>query len=271
MNTRDKYVRSVFQTALYLWEMYEEGSSDTHTDIVWLLSDRRVWSRFEGDGDSEYTKRLVRHILNDLYRSQKVLLTEAAIELAKWLAKYYDAPALTQDIESELRAACAPHEREKQCIDETEKVDRSYIRLARYLLHRAEINLGADTRAFRTQTFNGYPISFPKGESHQFMREKPPKKEGEHVVPLAAIRDYCNEYFRDNQTLDENTKLKGAAERIRKWLVVIYTTPTEMNILGPGSAYQSKMPDGWECIYARLHWARIEFVPPESHPCTCNK
>jgi hypothetical protein len=100
----------------------------------------------------------------------------------------------------------------------------------------------------------------PRGQSHS--RTEHP----EHVVPCAAIREYCLNYFEEGRSLDEVVKL------IRRLLVIVDISIDEWRKLDEGSsALKDIMPPGWDletgCIFARLHWANITFDAPPGFAC----
>jgi hypothetical protein len=227
--------------------MFEEGN-DGHTQAIELLKPVSKVKNVE-----------MRHfVLNDLYRSRGLSLTEAAVELAVWLDENDVAPKGMNDIGTELRAACAPYERKvREVTDDSEMIERSYIRLARYYFQMYAEDAGQHTRV--PDYF--IPIaSIPRGKSHTGTSHP------EHVVPCAVIRDYCLAYFEQNRSLDEVVKL------IRRLLVIVDISEEERKILDTGrSALKDKMPEGWDlekdCIFARLHSAKIKFDVPLG--CSC--
>lgn len=245
MNEQEKYIKRVCQTALFFWEMFEEKRGDGHTQAIKLLKPTSKVSNV----------KIREFILNDLYKSQGLSLTEAAVQFATWLSDLGASPWVARDIESALRSECAPYENKLCDITKEEWIERSYIRLARYYRMVYEEDNGPHTRA--PDYF--IPLEgIPQGESHSGTSHP------EHVVPCAVIRNYCLKYFEENQkywSLDEVVKL------IRKLLVIVYISEAERIMLDVGpDALKDRMPSEWDfdngCIFDRLHKAKkeIKFV-----------
>lgn len=255
MNAQEKYIIRVCQTALYFFEMFEE-KQDGDTRAIGLIKPT-----------SKITNVKMRDfVLNDLYKSRGLSLTEAAVQLATWLSERDDTLAGSESIETALRAECAFYERGMRVVMNNEVIERSYIRLARYYRQMYAEDAGPHTRA---PVYFIPPKYIPQSESHEHKRlGKTPSGEGEHVVPCAAIRDYCLRYFNDGRHIDEVVKL------IRRLLVVVYTTPDEMKKFDTGrSGLKEKMPNEWDletsCIFDRLHNKKIQFDVPVGLFCTC--
>ncbi|OGQ52435.1 MAG: hypothetical protein A3J24_13240 [Deltaproteobacteria bacterium RIFCSPLOWO2_02_FULL_53_8] len=250
MNDQEIYISRVCQTALFFWEIFEEKKGDGDTRAIELLKPTPKVTNV----------KMRDFVLNDLFRSRGLSLTEAAIQLAAWLNECGFAAEGTEDIEIALRSACAPYERKMRVItDVNEVIDRSYIRLARYIRQ-----IYAGGAQGHTRVFDYFiPLeSIPTGRSHSGISHP------EHVVPCAVILKTCLDYFAQNgQSLDEVVKL------IRKLLVIVYIAEEERKTLDTGSsALKDKMPPGWDlengCIFARLHSAKIEFDAPPEFACT---
>jgi hypothetical protein len=247
MNEQEIYVSRVSQTALFFWEMFEENQGG-HTEAIKLLKPTPKLSNVQLRG----------FVLNDLYRTRGLALTEAAVQLAAWLERQNYAPKGAVNIESAIRAYCAPYERDMRVItDDNEVLERSFVRLARYyyLMHAEEA--GRHTRVPDYFIPNN---CIPRGRSHSGTVHP------EHVVPCAAIREYCLKYFVEGRSLDEVVKL------IRRLLVIVDVSIDEWKKLDEGpSALKDIMPPEWDletgCIFARLHLAEIKFDPPPGFTC----
>lgn len=258
MNDKEKYVSRVCQTTLYLWELFEERKiHGADTQVIDELMPKAKGKACQ----------LRKFVLEELFEKQHLSFTEAAVHLAKWLESLDDTLEKTLVIETSLRAECAPYEREMRGItDKKEVIERSYIRLARYyrLMSNEDPSAGIESRA--PEYFIDHK-QLPHGKSHKLPCN--PKKgdfHEEHVVPCAAIREYCRSYFYNGRSIDEVAKL------IQKLLAIVEITKLEKIKLDEGSPnLQYKMPSGWNpesgCIFERLHVNEIKFDAPPGFAC----
>jgi hypothetical protein len=239
--------------------MFEE-KRDGHTQAIKLIKPI-----------SKVTNVEIRKIaLNGFYETPRFSLTETALQLAKLLGERDDAPDATSEIEAAIRNACAPFERPMQDVTDRQRIERSYIRLARYYRQMYDEKQGAHTRA---PDYFIPPEYIPRGKSHDYLLhgKSPSGKDiGEHVVPCAAIRMYCTSYFAAGMSIDEVAKL------IRRLLVIVHTDQNEADKFDTGgSGLKDKMPPRWDletgCIFQRLHEKEIKFTAPDGLACSCKK
>lgn len=232
---------------VFFWEMFEENQGG-HTEAINLLKPTPKLSNVQ----------LRDFVLNDLYKTRGLALSDAAVQLAAWLDRQNYAPKGVVNMESAIRAYCAHYERDIRVVtDENEVLERSYVRLARYYYLMHAEGAGRHTRVPDYFIPNN---RIPRGQSHSGTNHP------EHVVPCAAIREYCLNHFEEGQTLNEVVKL------IRRLLVIVDISIDERKKLDEGStALKDIMPPGWDletgCIFARLHWAEIKFTHPPGLTC----
>jgi hypothetical protein len=241
---RASYVRSVFETVRFFWEMWEEGGAGDTRVMNLLKPNLKIGNR-----------GLRKYVLRGCFEAQKMSLAEAAVALADhWHEQGFGA-SLTSDDYAELGVMCATVTRPFYEASEPSLVlQRSFIRLARYLALRGP---NAHTRCFE-YFLNGLynvPIGYGKNGGGW----------GEHVVPLAYIRSHCVEMIAGGGTFED------AAKDIKRFLTIVDITPEQSALLdrGPASGglgLRSTMPEFWcpktGSIYARLELAGIEFAPP---------
>lgn len=254
MSEREKFIRRVFETALFLWEAHEEGQGGD-TRAIKLLSPYR-------SGSSVLQRKAVFDTLTHL---PNATLTQAATALATWGEANSSLPGTCHGIEADLSVICAAQERPYQRVTESAEIrDRSFVRLARYIRRVATEDVPPDTRIFMWFI----PDHFvPKG------RGKKGTNWGEHVVPRKYLMQTCVELFRKGWSIED------VARVLRHSLAIVYISAKESSMLDIGEAngglgLKESMPKDWrigiDCIYARLHAANISFDPIEELPgCVC--
>lgn len=253
MNECEIYIQQVIETVLYFRELYEESNDGKTTAIEMLKPVKSI------------TNVAVREfVLYELYRKQKLSLTEVAVQFARWpshSAAY--ASFNLEDLEHELRKRCTEHERDIQFITDIEsQTQRSFMRAARYIEQIANGNAPAHSRVvelFIPEAF--VPRGF--GKDNEGYRE--------HVVPCAALRDESLARYKNGATVDQ------VADFLRRHVVIVEITTKQQKLLdgstnGGGLGLKNTMPYGWQfdsgCIFQRLHDAEIAFDPPQELP-TC--
>ncbi|WP_433704441.1 DNA translocase FtsK [Paraburkholderia sacchari] len=239
------HVRKVFETVRFFWEMWEEGS----------VGDTRA---IEFHKPTRLSNTSIRDlVLGDFYKRRGLSLYEAAAELAKWLELKDAAPVFDATMEADLAILCATAARPFQPVRDAETIiQRSFVRLVRYLLQTRLASEGAHSRCFEyylaeEQVPTGYGKN---GGTHP-----------EHVVPCAFLRDRCIARLAQGASVEE------MAQEIRPFLVIVMITEAECSYLDNGPAcgglgLKDTMPANWDFetgdIFARLHVADIAFNPP---------
>lgn len=251
MNERQKFIRRVFETALFFRDMYEEGN-DGNTNAIKVLKPT----------PSVKNTAVRKFVLGELYIAQDLNLTDAAIRLAIWANDKEQTQYDLEGIEVDLRALCLVHEREiRQIYGQTEEmIKRSFLRAARYI--HAE---GASAHSRAVEIF--VPDEFvPRG----FGTKGPGHRE--HVVPCVYLREKCLDLFAEGATIEQ------VAQFLRRYVVIVDITKDEQgcldrSIANGGMGLKNSMPPGWQldtgCIFQRLHDANIAFEPPKGYS-TCN-
>ncbi len=256
MSNREKYIRSVFETTLFLWESHEEGNGG-NTKAISLLSPAGPTR-----GEPVRQRKAVFKVLED---APNVSLFSAAYALASWLLENYSPAVEYGEIKDELEALCAEQNLRYKKVKELEaKIERSYIRLARFIQRVSIGEAPENTDCF----INFIPVDFiPKGYG------KNGPGWGEHIVPRKYLLHCGVALFK------EGWSIKDVAREMRQHLAVVYISDAERKYLdyGPslgGLKLKDGMPKGWrlgvDCPYKRLHMGGIAFDPPlELKPCTC--
>lgn len=244
--THQKFIRQVFETARFFWDMWEEGAQGDTRAIGHLLAQyKRV---------AVPIRNLV---LGEFYQQQGQSLRDASFGLADWLTWHLDAPALDDAMGTELDTLCRGAARPFAAVQDAEtKIQRSFVRLVRYLQQTRITGEGAHSRCFEHFIAAEHvPIGFGKnGNTYP-----------EHVVPCAFLRDRC--LIR----LAEGASVEEVAQEIRPFLAIVMISPEEATYLDKskgqgGLGLKDKMPDGWTFaegdIFERLHIAGIKFESP---------
>ena len=256
MSERKKYIRSVFETTLFLWESHEENNGGD-TKAISLLSPAGPTG-----GEPVKQRKAVFKVLED---APNVSLFSAAYALADWLLGSFPPALKYGDIKDELEALCAEQELRYEKVKGLEaKIERSYIRLARFIRRVSIGEAPENTDCF----INFIPEDFiPKGYG------KNGPGWGEHIVPRKYLLHCGVALFK------EGWPIKDVAREMRQNLAVVYISDAERKYLdyGPslgGLKLKDTMPKGWrlgvDCPYKRLHMGGISFDPPvELKPCTC--
>ncbi len=256
MLANETYTNRIVQIVLFFWEMYEEGEGG-HSEIIGMMA------KLVGTNAAQLKKK----VLIELYQERQLSIVGAADALAEWLDEQHLSPdgCDLAEIKNMLRSGCQPLIVAKRQITETEKVQRSFMRMARCLrMMHDDIEVGRHSRIF--EYF--YPVkALPSGKSHS----PDPRVHPEHVVPCAYIRDHFLEYFEKNGA---EASLNEVAALLEKWLMIVWISENERKKLDDGiNSLRDKMPLEWSpvsgCIFARLHEKEIKFDPPLSLGCAC--
>ncbi|QPO22750.1 hypothetical protein HXW90_25970 [Pseudomonas sp. Y39-6] len=253
MSGREKYTRKVFETALFLWETHEEGG----------YGDTRAINFLSPIGREAVKQRNV--VFKVLDGAPNASLFSAAGALAGWLLENFLPAVEYGDIKSELATLCAAQEwRYQKVTDTEEKMERSYLRLARYIRRVLTEEAPPNTNIFIYFIWDGF---VPKGHG------KNGPGRGEHVVPRKFLLHAGVGLFKAGWPID------GVARVLRYSLAIVHITLDESRFLDAsringGLGLKELMPEGWrigvDCIYERLHKARIAFDPPAEHDaCAC--
>ena len=169
------------------------------------------------------------------------------------------------DVTDDLAALCLGENRTYQRVTgKEEKIERSYLRLARYI--RRVLTEGAPPN---TEIF----LYFIPGEFVPRGQGKNGAGWEEHVVPRKYLLQACLELFKAGWSVQDVARI------LRLSLAVVPITTEQSGLLDTtvdngGLGLKESMPDGWrigiDCIYERLHRANIEFEPAgEAATCTC--
>lgn len=256
ISDREKYIRSVFETTLFLWESHEEGNGG-NTKAISLLSPAGPTG-----GEPVKQRKAVFKVLED---APNVSLFIAAYALADWLIGNFFPAVEYGDIKDELKALCAEQDLRYEKVTELEtKIERCYIRLARFIQRVSTGEAPANTNCF----IDFIPENFtPKGYG------KSGYSWGEHIVPRKYLLHSGVVLFKAGWSI------KDVAREMRQNLAVVYISDAERKYLDYGQSLgglklKDKMPEGWrlgvDCPYERLHIGGITFEPPAGlKPCTC--
>ena len=248
---REKYIRRVFETALFFRDMYEEESGG-HTKAIELLKPIK----------SAKNTAVRKYVLTERYKERKLTLTDAAVELAAWQPDGSEPLPFSIDvIESELRDRCLEHERELRLgrIEKEEKMQRSFLRAARYIQRIRNEGAPAHSRVVEFFIPDEFiPHGGKRGAGHR-----------EHVVPCVYLLNESLRLFCTGADLEQ------VADFLRRYLVIVEITKAQQQRLdGRKLGLKNTMPSWWkfdsDCIFQRLHCAEIEFDLPDGFtPCTC--
>ncbi len=254
MNSRDTYIQQVFETALYFRDMHEEDN-DGQTTAIELLKPIK----------SIQNKVVRSFLLHGLYKKHNFSLGDAAVQFAMWHPGGADLlPFRIDDIKMELLALCLEHERHLQFKMEKETLARrSFMRAARYI-HRIHKE-GAPAHSRVVELF--VPDAFVP---HGMGSDGPGHRE--HVVPCVYLRDECLRRYEIGVGVEE------IADFLQRHVVIVEISKMQQKHLD-GSirsghlGLKNKMPKGWapdrDCIFQRLHEAKIGFTPPNGI-CSCD-
>lgn len=250
----EKYTRQVFETALFFWEMYEEGQGGDTRAIKLLYP---FVSSVE----------VRNYVLGELYSVRHLSLIEAALQLAVWKPETIFSQVDLNRIQSELHMLCAEYKPERQSrpvTDKDEILRRSSLRMARYLRRILTERASNHSRVVEFFIPNEFvPRGYGKNE-HEHI---------EHVVPCALLRD------RSLSLLQTGWSTNEVAHYVLHFLTVVEISKKERDRLDKsraqgGLGLKTKMPPNWNfddgCIYDRLHDAKISFDPPAGIvSCAC--
>lgn len=241
-----RFVRAVFETVRFFWEMWEEDAQG-HTGAIRLLKPTGSVGNVE----------LRKLVLDEYYRQRRLTLPEAGSELVRWLNPARHGPALDEADMGDLTALCASAARAfSRTVDEEAILLRSFTRLARFLYSEYLDGGSAHSRCFEYFVATSQT---PQGQGRNGGSYL------EHVVPLAFLRRRCFARFAEGASVAE------AAAEIRPFLIIVKITVAEKERLDNGPAlggfgWRDTMPEGWSFEagdpYARLRLAGIAFAPP---------
>ncbi len=244
---RATHLRRVFEAARFFWEMWEEGSA----------GDTRAIAFHNTTSLSNMAFRDL--VLRDFNKQRRLSLYEAATALARWLERNDRGTVFDAAMNADLAILCRVSARSIQPVSDVETiVQRSFVRLVRYLQQTRLDGKGAHSRCFEYFIAAAYvPTGYGKnGGTHP-----------EHVVPCAFLRDRCI------ARLGEGASVEDIANEIRPFLAIVMITDTERSKLDNSPAFgglglKDIMPANWDFEagdrFARLHAARIAFEPPAS-------
>lgn len=254
MEERVKYIRRVFEMALFFRDMHEEGN-DGQTTAIKLLKPMASVSNVA----------MRKFVLHELYQRRGLSLTDAAVELAKGMPHGKEFPPYRlDDIEMELRAICLADERPVQFVEDREIIiRRAFLRAARYI--RRIDTEGAPAHSRVVECF--IPDDFvPRGNGKDGRGHK------EHVIPCVYLLKESRQLFGSGANLDQ------VAGFLQRNVVIVDISKTQKEYLDGslqkgGRGLKTKMPAHWnidsDCIFQRLHEAEIAFDPPQGFP-SCN-
>jgi hypothetical protein len=254
MDARALYIDKVRETALFFFELLEEGQ-DGHTQAIAVLKPGAVGNVVMRD-----------KVLGEFYRARKLSLTDAALALHHWLAQQGKGLGNAPGIEAAVSTACAPYERPVgTVVDLTEKQARAFRRLARYyrLIYTHRLAISNHSRVVEYFVPEAW---VPRGTSIARATGSVDGTHPEHVVPCAYIREACLTRYAEDWTEDD------VAQMIQRWLVLVDITTDEAARLDNGAdALKYVMPPGWDpiagCIFQRLHQMKIDFTAPSGWLC----
>ncbi|MBN3761158.1 DNA translocase FtsK [Burkholderia sp. Ac-20365] len=242
---RAALVRRIFETARFFLEMWEEGSA----------GDTRAIAFHNPTTMSNTAVRKL--VLGDFYKQRGLSLYEAATALARRLEQNDDGALFDEAIDADLAILCGTAARSFQSVSDRESiVQRSFVRLVRYLQQTRLAGEGAHSRCFEYFIAAAHvPRGYGKnGGTHP-----------EHVVPCAFLRDRCI------ARLAEGASVEDVAKEIRPFLAIVMITETEWSKLDTsrasgGLGLKDIMTENWAFetgdLFARLHEAGIPFDPP---------
>lgn len=247
-DARLNYIERVAQLAIFYFELAEEDN-DGHSELV--------KAQLPADGvDWKEVRRLFRV---EWYGIQKRSITEAALLFHAWLCEQHKAPAQYGGVEAGIRARCLPYERPFTPVNDVSvRLDRAYVRLARFFRRTACEDISAHSRLV---DWHVPPYEVPQNRAL-------PGQHPEHVVPCAVLRDMAIACYDDHWSVHE------VAALLRRLLVIIWIEPGERDRLDKGATHlKDKMPRGWNaqtgCLYARLHDKGIRFITAPGYGCAC--
>ena len=248
MQNYHRYVVSVFETALFFRDIFEEGG-DGDTRVINLLKPVDVKAQ-----------EIRGYVLYDLYKSRNFSLTEVSFELIGW--GFHDVKLDVDGLRRDLAVLCSAYERPMQIVrDKKDIVDRCFYRLARYLFRMAEERVNPHSRIFEWFV----PLEYvPQGKGYE-SDEYP-----EHVVPCAYLKNAAINMYEQGRSIEEVVVF------LRKSLAIVWISDRQAEKLDRGVSngglgLKDSMPKEWSietgCIFERLHVAEIEFEPPVGFLC----
>jgi len=248
MSDRSNYIQQVVETCLFFRDMHEEGM-EGHTGAIQLLKP-----------DSSVSNVAVRKfLLGELYGNRRLGLTESALEFAKWQPAGRSRPSFyIEDIQTEISDLCARYERKISTVgDKDARKERAFLRASRYIERISKGLASAHSRVvelFIPEDF--VPRGGQAGAGHR-----------EHVVPCVCLRDEGIRLFKCGASLS------GVADFLKRHVAIVEICKRQQKYLDGsklkgGCGLKNAMPVGWrfdvDCIFARLHYAGIDFdLPPE--------
>lgn len=253
MNERETFIRQVFETVLFFREMHEEGEGGS-TGAIQLLKPVK----------SVGNVAVRQFVLHDLFEEQQLTLTKAAEKFAMWKPGCEKSTLFDiEDIRPELHALCVEHERPITKVTNKEEIKRRcYLRAARYI----KLNWAGQVPSHSRIVELFIPENIvPHGQGLAGQEHR------EHVVPCVYLLIKCRELFQKGADIND------VAEFLRRHVAIVNISKEQQRCLDGsqkkgGLGGRDKMPDGWQpdqdCIFQRLHDARIDFNPPQEFgPC----
>jgi len=259
VSARDAYISDLHATALYWFELHEEGHRG-HSRLPSSVAPEC----FNGTALRNY-------LFDELYSRQSCSITEAALALSEWALDGTTLPFDALDIRSDLIIHCAPDERLRCPVTDTgEEASRAFRRYARELVRLATENRA---RSAHTRLIDWFVRAdlIPRGQSREYQQSAGADRHQEHTVPLAYLRDKAIDLVRAGWHVEDLAKL------ISHYTAIVDITDKQRQRLDHGVTLgglglKTGMPDGWTlgegCAFDRLHAAGIYFdFPKQSANC----
>lgn len=248
-DARLTHFERVVQLALFYFELAEEDSN-AHSGIA---GPQVAWAGISWQDVQNQFR-------SNWYGQQNLSLTEAALAFNAWLGIQGVTEAFLEEAASAIRAGCLPYERPFRPVrDERERLDRLYVRMARFFRRGVREDFSHHSRA----------AAYFVGNDLAPHSEHVPGFHGEHVVPCAVLRNIAFDRYADQWSV------MHVATLMKRLLVVAYIPQEGKLLLDSGQdCLRDRMPDSaWDpiegCIYARLHSKNIDVPFIAQYPCTC--
>jgi hypothetical protein len=235
MDDRTEFIRRVYETAAYFFEMKQEDDQGD-TNAIKTLRPLQL---------AHIAPKSIRQfMLHDAFREPNTTLIDGALVLANWRLLVAGTSVSIQygNMEGELRALCNAY---ATYAEPEYKKRRSLGRLIRYLQFTIDIGAGAHSRF-------DYIVPY-----HHQWRGNGKKGSGrkEHVIPCAFIRREAVRRLKRGHSVNQ------LADFICEHLIIVEITKEEQICVD--NKWKAVMPDNWDweigCKFQRLHECGIEF------------
>jgi len=246
MSDQTKYIKQVFETALYFRDLLEEENGG-RTDAINVI--KPDWFKKH----KIPAAKLRKFVQDDLFRKRELSLREASIELAMNPVEITRPHYIDNGMITEINELSSGHERNLlEVKDKQQQIQRSFQRAARYLHRVHQKEVGAHSRVVEIFVPNEF---VPTGNGSEGGGHR------EHVIPCAFLRDVALELY------DSGAGVDDVASFLRAHVYIVNITKFQQETLDKSKANAGRglkkiMPENWrfgDDPFMRLTEAEIDY------------